>query len=65
MLIFGGIIPYLLFDSSRRDWLECERCSFIFRPVKRLTKWDFITAILFVAVVAGGLVYVLLSFATR
>ena len=27
MLFFGGLIPFLLFDSSRRHGLECENCG--------------------------------------
>jgi hypothetical protein len=61
MLMFGGLIPFLIYDSSRRDKIECESCGLIFCPVKRFTLWDFIGVVLFLAVVIGLGVYILLD----
>jgi len=57
MLLFGGLIPYLLYDSSRRDKVECERCGFVFSPVKRLTASDYVFAFFVLAVIIVIVVY--------
>src|SRR2546430_134463 len=65
MLMFGGFIPYLLYDSSRRDKIECESCRFVFRPIKRLTKWDFIFVFLILAAILAIIIYFLVISTTR
>ncbi len=65
MLMFGGLVPYLLYDSSRHGRIECESCGFVFTPVKRLTKWDFILIAPILVAILGVLVYFLFEVFTH
>ena len=58
LLIFGGIIPALIYADSRRHRVQCGACRHIFRQpppprtsVSLLAHWVFWTVVVFAAVV--------------
>jgi uncharacterized paraquat-inducible protein A len=63
MLLFGGILAWLIYDSSRHDKIECESCGYIFRPIKRITKWDVLFVFVLVFSILFLALYLLLAHA--
>ena len=45
MFFVGGLLPYLLYESSRADMLACEHCGLVFKARVR-TDWRPIFALL-------------------
>ena len=63
ILVFGGLLPYMFYNSSVRGRIQCENCGFIFRPITRtrLGKHDFLVVFLILGAVLGTAVYFLIA----
>ena len=58
IFLLGGLLPYLLFQSSQKDLVICDRCHYVFKaPVSMDPK-----AALFIALVCFALVVAVLIF---
>lgn len=56
MLLLGGIIPYLLFASQRKDNVVCTKCGYAFSPGKAVKPKDYLVASVIVLILFGLIV---------
>lgn len=56
MLILGGIIPYLIFSSSRENKVVCTKCGYAFSPGKAVKPRDYLVASMIVLILFGLIV---------
>jgi hypothetical protein len=59
IFLFGGFLPYLLYQSTRENMVICDNCQYVFRPATRTNK----VGLVFVAVIFllfGALIFYLL-----
>ena len=61
IFLFGGFLPYLLFNSNRENMVVCTRCGYVFSPPSHRGKGELI----FVAIVFALLLGIVMFFVLK